>query len=103
MNRFALIVEFQVKPENLAGFNELIAVNAKASVASEPGCRQFDVLRALDDPCRVVLYEVYDSEGAFKTHLEQAHTKTFLGQAKELVTKQTVLKLARTVAPAKGA
>ena len=103
MNRFVLIVEFQVKPESLAKFSELIAVNAKASVASEPGCRQFDVLSAVDDPCRVVLYEVYDSEAAFKTHLEQAHTKTFLGLVKELVTKQSVIKLARTVAPAKGA
>jgi len=102
VNRFVLIVEFQVKPESLARFDELIAVNAKASVASEPGCRQFDVLRALDDPCRVVLYEVYDSEGAFNTHLEQTHTKAFLGQAKELVAKQTVLKLERTVAPAKS-
>ena len=64
---------------------------------------QFDVLRAIDDPCRVALYEVYDSEDAFKAHLEQAHTKAFLGQVKELVTKQSVLKLARTVAPAKGA
>jgi autoinducer 2-degrading protein len=102
MNRFALVVDFQVKPEHLAKFNELIAVNAKASVGTEPGCRQFDVLRTLDDPCRVLLYEVYDSDDAFKTHLEQAHTKTFLGQVKELVTAQTVLKLARTVAPTKG-
>jgi quinol monooxygenase YgiN len=102
MNKFVLIVEFQVKPESLAKFNELIAVNAKASVAAEPGCRQFDVLRALDDPNRIVLYEVYDSEAAFKTHLEQAHTKTFLGQVKELVTKQTAVKLARSVAPTKG-
>ena len=102
MNKFVLIVEFQVKPESLAKFNELIAVNAKASVANEPGCRQFDVLRALDDPNRIVLYEVYDSEAAFKTHLEQAHTKTFLGQMKELIIKQTAVKLARTVAPTKG-
>jgi quinol monooxygenase YgiN len=103
MNRFVLVVDFQVKPEHLAKFNELIAVNARASVGTEPGCRQFDVLCAQDDPCRVLLYEVYDSEDAFKSHLEQAHTKTFLGQAKELVNGQTVLKLARTVAPAKGA
>ena len=102
MNRFVLVVDFQVKPESLAKFNEQIAVNAKASVAKEPGCRQFDVLRAIDDPCRVVLYEVYDSEDAFKAHLEQPHTKTFLGLAKELVAKQSVTKLARTVAPAKG-
>ena len=102
MNKFVLIVEFQVKPESLAKFNEQIAINAKASVANEPGCRQFDVLRAIDDPCRVALYEVYDTEDAFKSHLEQAHTKAFLGQVKELVTKQSVLKLARTVAPVKG-
>jgi len=103
MNEFVLVVEFQVKPESLARFNEQIAVNAQASVAKEPGCRQFDVLRAIDDPCRVMLYEVYDSEDAFKAHLDQAHTKTFLGLAKELVSKQSVLKLARTEAPAKGA
>ena len=103
MNRFVLVVDFQVRPEHLAKFNEQIAVNAKASVGTEPGCRQFDVLRTLDDHCRVLLYEVYDSEDAFKAHLEQAHTKTFLGQAKELVVKQTVLKCVRTVAPAKGA
>jgi len=103
MNKFVLIVEFQVKPESLTKFNEQIAINAKASVAREPGCRQFDVLRAIDDPCRVALYEVYDSEDAFKAHLEQAHTRTFLGLAKELVTKQSVVKLTRAVAPVKGA
>ena len=103
MNKFVLIVEFQVKPESLAKFNEQIAINAQASVAREPGCRQFDVLRAIDDPCRVALYEVYDSEDAFKAHLEQAHTRTFLGLAKELVTKQSVVKLTRAVAPVKGA
>ena len=101
MNELVVIVEFEVRPERRAEFDERIAVNAKASVAKEPGCRQLDVLRAIDDPNRVVLYEVYDSEDEFKSHLEQAHTKTFLAAAKELVDKQTVVKLSRTVAPAK--
>jgi quinol monooxygenase YgiN len=101
MSEFVLIVDFQVKPDRRAEFDERIAVNAKASVASEPGCRQFDVLRALDDPNRVLLYEVYDSEDAFKTHLEQPHTAAFLAAAKELVDRQTVVRLVRTVAPAK--
>ena len=54
MNKVVVIVDFQVKPECRAEFDERIAVNANASVANEPGCRQFDVLRALDDPYRVV-------------------------------------------------
>jgi autoinducer 2-degrading protein len=92
-------VEFQVKPESLDKFNQLIAVNAKASVADEPGCRQFDVMHNQDDPNHVVLYEVYDSPEAFKEHLGMKHTQVFLGQVKELITKQTAYKLKRTVAP----
>lgn len=100
MNKFVLIVEFQVKPDSLEKFNQAIAINAKASVSEEPGCRQFDVLHNQDDPNHVVLYEVYDSEAAFRDdHMKRKHTQTFLAQAKELVTKQTVYKLKRTVAP----
>ena len=100
MNKFVLIVEFQVKPDSLEKFNQAIAINAKASVSEEPGCRQFDVLHNQDDPNHVVLYEVYDSEAAFRDdHMKRKHTQTFLAQAKELVTKQTVYKLERTVAP----
>ena len=100
MNKFVLIVEFDVKPEHLARFNDLIAVNAKASVAEEPGCRQFDVLQDHDNPNRVVLYEVYHDAAAFQDHLGRKHTQTFLAAAKPLINKQTAYKLKRTVAPA---
>jgi quinol monooxygenase YgiN len=99
LNKFVLIVEFDVKPEHLASFNELIAINAKASVADEPGCRQFDVLQDHDNRNRVVLYEVYDSPAAFQDHLGRKHTQTFLAAAKPLINKQTAYKLKRTVAP----
>ena len=99
MNKFVLIVEFDVKPEHLPQFNQLIAVNAAASVAEEPGCRQFDVLQTEDNPNRIVLYEVYDSAAAFQDHLGRKHTQTFLAAMKPLITKQTAYKLKRTVAP----
>ena len=99
MNKFVLIVDFDVKPEHLARFNELIAVNAKASVADEPGCRQFDVLQDQENPNRIVLYEVYDSPAAFQDHMSRQHTQTFLAAAKPLINKQTAYKLKRTVAP----
>jgi quinol monooxygenase YgiN len=99
LNKFVLIVEFDVKPEQLSRFNQLIAVNAKASVAEEPGCRQFDVLQDAQQPNRIVLYEVYDDAAAFQDHLGRQHTQTFLAAAKPLVDKQTAYKLKRTVAP----
>ena len=100
MNNFVLIVEFQVKPDCLERFNHAIAINAQASVRDEPGCRQFDVLQDQSDPNHIVLYEVYDSEAAFRDdHMKRSHTQTFLALAKELVTKQTAYRLKRTVAP----
>jgi (4S)-4-hydroxy-5-phosphonooxypentane-2,3-dione isomerase len=99
LNKFVLVVEFEVKPESLEKFNQLIAVNAAASVRDEPGCRQFDVLQDHDNPNHIVLYEVYDSPEAFQAHMGMKHTQTFLSQAKPLVNKQTAYKLKRTVAP----
>ena len=99
MNKFVLIVEFDVKPENLAKFNELIAINANASVGNEAGCKQFDVIQDADNPNRIVLYEVYDDAAAFQDHLGREHTKTFLAAAKPLINSQTARKFARTVAP----
>jgi quinol monooxygenase YgiN len=99
VNHFAIIVEFEVRPECLQRFNQAIAVNAQASVADEPGCRQFDVLHNEDDPNHVVLYEVYDSPAAFEDHMARSHTQAFLALAKELVAKQTVYRLRRQLAP----
>jgi quinol monooxygenase YgiN len=48
---------------------------------------QFDVIRANNDSCHIMLYEVYANEDAFKTHMTMAHTQAFLGPAKDMVTK----------------
>jgi quinol monooxygenase YgiN len=101
MNKFVLLVEFDVKPDSLDQFMKLIDTNARDSMANEPGCFQFDVMQTLDDPCRVVLYEVYASEEAFKAHMGMPHTQSFLGAVKPLVGgPPKALRMARKSAPA---
>lgn len=46
--------------------------NALASQA-EPGCRQFSVVRQIDEPRSFVLFEVYDDEAAFQAHRDSEH------------------------------
>lgn len=99
MNKFVLLVEFEVKPESLAEFLELVDANARASVANEPGCFQFDVMQTMDDPHRVVLYEVYASEEAFREHMAMPHTQAFLGAAKQLAGPPKPLRMVRKSAP----
>ena len=56
MNLFGLLVEFGIAPGAMARFLPLMLENASLSLRDEPGCRQFDVLTAADDPDRIVLY-----------------------------------------------
>jgi autoinducer 2-degrading protein len=99
MNKFVLQVEFDVKPESLAEFLRLVDGNARDSVAKEPGCFQFDVMQTLDDPNRVVLYEVYASEDAFKAHMGMPHTQTFLAAVKPMAGPPKPLRMVRKSAP----
>ena len=99
MKNFVLIVEFLVKKDCLGEFNRLIDINAKASVANEVGCFQFDVCSSKEDPTKVLLYEVYASEDAFQEHMKQVHTQNFLSAAKPLIDSQTATRWTREVAP----
>ena len=77
MSQYAVWVLFDVAPQHLAGFRAALLVNARTSVAAEPGCLRFDVLDAAATAARIHLYEIYADEAAFKAHLETAHFKTF--------------------------
>jgi quinol monooxygenase YgiN len=70
---YVLVVDFVVKPEHVEEFAAAIRENARASRETEPGCRQFDVCVAPEDPAKIVLYEVYDDRAAFEAHLKTPH------------------------------
>ena len=77
MSKYVVLAQFEVKSGQLAQMVEAAKIDAKASVANEPGCRRFDVLVPRDGGDRVVLYEIYDDEAAFQAHLETPHLKAF--------------------------
>jgi len=73
---FVVTVVFVAKPEFRAQFRKAMIENAEASRTREPGCRQFDVCESADG-AEIFLYEIYDSEAAFKAHLATDHFKRF--------------------------
>jgi (4S)-4-hydroxy-5-phosphonooxypentane-2,3-dione isomerase len=101
MAQFGLVVDFEIRPDAIDRFMPLINENARRSVADEPGCRQFDVLRVKDQPNRVMLYEIYDDDAAFAAHIKMPHVAAFFAAAKELIVKQTAYRLERALAVAK--
>jgi quinol monooxygenase YgiN len=65
-------VHIHVKAENREAFVAATLDNARHTV-EEAGALRFDVIQQADDPNRVMLYEVYRDENAFKSHKETAH------------------------------
>lgn len=87
---FVITVEFTIKPAHIAEFMPAMIANAKASLDNEPGCHQFDVCVAVDDPNRIFLYEIYADRAAFDHHLATLHFKAFDARARDWVLSKIV-------------
>ena len=92
----ALVVEFQIKAAHVDAFDLAIRANARASVATEPGCRQFDVCRDPADPTLFFLYELYDDEAAIQAHLKSPHFLQMNAATAAWVDDKRVRTLSRT-------
>jgi len=74
---FVVIAEFRIKPGMVDAFVALAQGDARGSVATEAGCRSFEILVTEEDPELLVLHEVYDDRAAFELHLQQPHYFAF--------------------------
>jgi quinol monooxygenase YgiN len=87
---FAVTVVFEVSAENMPAFLPLMQANARASVENEAGCRQFDVCVDPQRPTEVFLYELYDDEAAFQSHMREPHFASFNAQAGEMIASKAI-------------
>jgi (4S)-4-hydroxy-5-phosphonooxypentane-2,3-dione isomerase len=87
---FIVTVDFRIKPEHRHNFLQQMTANAKASIANESGCNQFDVCVSAQDPCHIFLYEVYQSSADFDLHLKTAHFLAFNAATLDYIENKTV-------------
>ena len=69
---FVVSVTIFVKPENVQAFIPATMDNAR-NTRKEPGNIRFDFSRAVEDPNRFLLYEVYKSPEDFTRHQQTEH------------------------------
>lgn len=81
MSEHVITVKYEVKPEHLDKFIELIQENSKNSLG-EPGCLNYEASMAGN---KVFLYEKYKSEEDFKYHTTTEHFKTYGEATKDLL------------------
>lgn len=97
---YVVVVKLTIAPEHRREFMPLMLANAAASLADEPGCRQFDVCVSSDDGDSLLLYEVYDNAGAFQAHLGSPHFRTFDQKSASMLLQKRVRTYQLTETPA---
>jgi quinol monooxygenase YgiN len=80
-------VDLDIVPSERERFLAAIAEDAAATI-KEPGCLQFDVLMLANDPNHLFLYEVYESEAAFRAHRESEQFKKYAATTANMVAKR---------------
>ena len=65
-------IHVHVKPEHREAFIAASLENARQTIC-EPGNLRFDVIQQVDDPNRLMLYEVYRDEAGMSAHKETPH------------------------------
>jgi quinol monooxygenase YgiN len=91
---FIVIAEFQVKQDSIAAFLAAARNDAERSLASEPGCRQFDIVQPNVTDGTVIFYEVYDSREAFDAHLKTPHVAAFRAAFPPLIVAERPVRFA---------
>lgn len=87
---FIVTVQFEIDKAHVDAFVALLMAQAANSLRHEVGCHVFDVGANPDAPGEFFLYERYDDESAFKSHLETTHYREFDQQVSAWTCKKTV-------------
>lgn len=75
---YAIIVELTFDEQDLDIAIDLLLEAQELTLENEQGCIVYDVLLNEDVPNTIILYESYESEKAYKVHLNSNHYKTIV-------------------------
>jgi (4S)-4-hydroxy-5-phosphonooxypentane-2,3-dione isomerase len=95
------LVNLDIVPESFDKFIAAAKENAAAS-PKDPGCREFNIAVAANDPHHLVFFEVYDNAAALAAHQATDHFKKFAATTKDMVAKRDIRQFSSVAMNMKG-
>ncbi len=89
MPKLAIIGNLEIAPGCLDRLLPLLMAHRARCLADEPGTLRFELLLPRDDNTKVLLYEVYTDEAAFKAHWNGPSTNRLREEAPGMITSVT--------------
>jgi len=86
---YVVTVVFDAVSGREDALQEALTAQAENSLREEKGCLRFDVAKDARKEGRFFLYEIYETEAAFESHLKTPHFIDFDQKTAEMVANKT--------------
>lgn len=90
MTKVALMGILSIHPAQLDAFLTEMTDHKAKTLESEPGCLQFEFHADVDDPNRILLYEVYADAAAIAAHRENPQWVKYRAATADMVAERNV-------------
>lgn len=88
---FVVAVFYEAKAGYADQLRSALVAQAAQARANERGCQHYDVSQDPVDAASFLVYEVFDSDAAFKAHVEMQHHVSFAAEIEPWVSSKRVL------------
>ena len=99
---FGIFVTIEVKPEHVKEFIEATVIEARGTVAGEPGVFQFHMSTDEDRPNLFYFFEIFRDVAAWKAHQETENFKVWRGTVAHMFAKNPEPISMRTIFPSEA-
>jgi quinol monooxygenase YgiN len=82
---YVRVAELQVDATQLKSFEVAAATHVAAATRLEAGILAFHTVAEKADPTRIRVFEMYESEAAYRAHLQSPHFEAFLAATQDLI------------------
>jgi quinol monooxygenase YgiN len=87
MAKLAIVATAEIAPGRIDEVLPLLIAHRERCLNNEPGTLQFEVLRPRDDESKVLFYEVYSDDAAFRAHWEGPFVARVRAEAMDMIIK----------------
>lgn len=85
---FVRLAELHVDAARLEDFEAAAATHVAAATRSEPGILAFHSVAEKGQPTRIRVFEMYESEEAYRAHLQTPHFKAFVAATQAMLVER---------------
>jgi quinol monooxygenase YgiN len=99
--RYVQVAQIEIDPAQLENYRAAVTEQIEAAVRDEPGVLVLYAVSDIENPARVIVFEIYRDIAAYEAHLRSAHFKKYKALTETMVKSLALIRSAPIMLGAK--